>query len=47
MLSLPAAAAVDRDGGAGRDVPILQRIVRVLKHFFTPTVSDTMSVPHP
>ena len=47
MLSLPAAAAVDRDGGAGRDEPILQKIVHVLKHFFTATVSDTMSVPHP
>ena len=47
MLSLPAAAAVDRDGGFGRQLPILQKIVEVLRHFFTATISDTMSVPRP
>jgi hypothetical protein len=45
VLSIPAMATVDRDGG---DTPILQKIVRVLKHFFTPTTSDdTLSVPKP
>lgn len=47
MLSLPAMAAIDRDGGGSRDLPIIRRIVSVLKHFFTATVSDTLSVPKP
>lgn len=47
MLSMPATAAIDRDSGGSRDMPILQRIVHVLKHFFTATVSDTLSVPKP
>jgi hypothetical protein len=50
LLSLPALASIDRDGGAGRELPIFQRIVHALKHFFTvmDTVeSDTMSVPRP
>jgi hypothetical protein len=46
MLSLPAAAAIDRDGGVGRELPILQRIVRVVR-FFATALSDTMSVPQP
>ncbi len=46
-LSMPAMAAIDRDSGGSRDTPIIQRIVGALKHFFTATVSDTLSVPKP
>jgi hypothetical protein len=45
LLSFPAMATVDRDSG---DTPIVQKIVKVLKHFFMPTTSDdTLSVPKP
>lgn len=43
LLSFPAVANVDRDGG---DVPIVQRIVNVLRQIVTIS-GDTISVPKP